>query len=60
MSPVERGAVSTCNPTLRTGDIIATGMPHGPGDEIYLKTGDIVEGEVSGLGVLRNPVVAES
>jgi 2-keto-4-pentenoate hydratase/2-oxohepta-3-ene-1,7-dioic acid hydratase in catechol pathway len=45
--------------TLRTGDVIATGMPHGPGPEIYLKPGDVVEGEITGLGVLRNPVVSE-
>lgn len=46
--------------TLRTGDVIATGMPHGPGPEVFLKAGDIVEGDVSGLGILRNPVVAET
>ena len=46
--------------TLNPGDIITTGMPHGVGDEVYLRAGDIVEGEVDGLGVLRNPVVAEA
>lgn len=45
--------------TLRTGDLITTGMPHGTGDEIMLKPGDVVEGEIERLGVLRNPVVAE-
>lgn len=45
--------------TLRPGDIITTGMPHGTGDEIMLKPGDSVEGEIERLGVLRNPVVAE-
>ena len=45
--------------TLRPGDVITTGMPHGTHDEIYLRAGDIVEGEVERLGVLRNPVVAE-
>ncbi len=45
--------------TLRPGDIITTGMPHGIGDEVYLKAGDVVEGEIAGLGVLRNPVIAE-
>lgn len=45
--------------TLRPGDVIATGMPHGPGPEIFLKPGDVIEGEVAGIGVLRNPVVAE-
>jgi len=46
--------------TLRPGDIITTGMPHGLGEEIMLKAGDTVEGEIEGLGVLRNPVVAEA
>jgi 2-keto-4-pentenoate hydratase/2-oxohepta-3-ene-1,7-dioic acid hydratase in catechol pathway len=46
--------------TLRTGDIITTGMPHGTGDEIMLKPGDVVEGEIDRLGVLRNPAVGEA
>lgn len=46
--------------TLNPGDIITTGMPHGIGDEIFLKAGDVVEGEIEGLGVLRNPVVPEA
>jgi 2-keto-4-pentenoate hydratase/2-oxohepta-3-ene-1,7-dioic acid hydratase in catechol pathway len=46
--------------TLRPGDIITTGMPHGLGEEIMLKPGDTVEGEIERLGVLRNPAVAES
>jgi 2-keto-4-pentenoate hydratase/2-oxohepta-3-ene-1,7-dioic acid hydratase in catechol pathway len=46
--------------TLNPGDVISTGMPHGTHEEIYLKPGDTVEGEIEGLGVLRNPVVAES
>jgi len=46
--------------TLRPGDIITTGMPHGLGEEIMLKPGDIVEGEIERLGVLRNPAVAEA
>ena len=45
--------------TLRPGDIITTGMPHGIGDEVYPKAGDVVEGEIARLGVLRNPVIAE-
>lgn len=41
--------------TLLPGDIICTGAPNtGP-----LQIGDIVEVEVSGIGILRNPVVAE-
>jgi 2-keto-4-pentenoate hydratase/2-oxohepta-3-ene-1,7-dioic acid hydratase in catechol pathway len=46
--------------TLRPGDIITTGMPHGLAEEIMLKPGDMVEGEIERLGVLRNPVIAES
>jgi 2-keto-4-pentenoate hydratase/2-oxohepta-3-ene-1,7-dioic acid hydratase in catechol pathway len=46
--------------TLNPGDIITTGMPHGIGDEVFLKAGDVVEGEIEGLGVLRNPVVPEA
>lgn len=50
--------------TLEPGDIIATGTPEGVGvfrtPPIFLKPGDVVEIEVQGLGVLRNPVTAES
>ena len=46
--------------TLRVGDVITTGMPHGTGEEIMLRPGDLVEGEIERLGVLRNPVVAEA
>jgi 2-keto-4-pentenoate hydratase/2-oxohepta-3-ene-1,7-dioic acid hydratase in catechol pathway len=41
--------------TLLPGDVIATGTPSGVGP---LKDGDVVEVVVSGLGTLRNPVVA--
>ncbi len=47
--------------TLEPGDIIATGTPAGVGfarkPPIALTHGDIVEVEVSGIGVLRNRVV---
>jgi len=46
--------------TLRVGDIITTGMPHGVHEEVMLKPGDVVEGEIERLGVLKNPVVAEA
>ena len=46
--------------TLRVGDLITTGMPHGIHAEVMLKPGDIVSGEIERLGVLRNPVVAET
>ncbi len=42
--------------TLAPGDILLTGTPAGVGP---LQPGDLVEVEVSGVGVLRNPVVAE-
>ncbi len=48
---------------LKPGDIIATGTPNGAGARFdppkYLKAGDVVEVEVPGVGVLRNPVVDE-
>jgi 2-keto-4-pentenoate hydratase/2-oxohepta-3-ene-1,7-dioic acid hydratase in catechol pathway len=49
--------------TLEPGDVIATGTPPGVGDARtpprYLQDGDVVEVEVEGVGVLRNPCVAE-
>lgn len=41
--------------TLLPGDVVATGTPEGVG---VLRPGDWVEVEVTGIGVLRNPVVA--
>jgi 2-keto-4-pentenoate hydratase/2-oxohepta-3-ene-1,7-dioic acid hydratase in catechol pathway len=43
--------------TLEPGDLIATGTPAGVGP---LAPGDVVEVEIPGVGVLRNPVVAEA
>lgn len=43
--------------TLLPGDVIITGTPAGVGP---VKPGDVIEVEVSGIGVLRNPVVAEA
>ncbi len=40
--------------TLEPGDLVATGTPEGVGK---LNAGDVVEVEVKGVGVLRNPVV---
>jgi 2-keto-4-pentenoate hydratase/2-oxohepta-3-ene-1,7-dioic acid hydratase in catechol pathway len=49
--------------TLEPGDVIATGTPPGVGDARkpprYLRDGDVVEVELEGVGVLRNPCVAE-
>lgn len=44
------------NFTLMPGDIIATGTPGGVGP---LHGGDVVEVEIEGIGILRNPVVQE-
>jgi 2-keto-4-pentenoate hydratase/2-oxohepta-3-ene-1,7-dioic acid hydratase in catechol pathway len=41
--------------TLEPGDLIATGTPEGVG---RLNAGDVVEVEVTGVGVLKNPVAA--
>ncbi len=41
--------------TLEPGDVVATGTPAGVGP---LAAGDVVEVVVSGVGTLRNPVVA--
>ena len=42
--------------TLQPGDLIFTGTP---GTTSTIKPGDVVEVELEGAGVLRNPVVAE-
>ena len=48
---------------LEAGDVIVTGTPSGVGlfrePPVFMKPGDVVEVEISGIGVLRNPVVAE-
>jgi 2-keto-4-pentenoate hydratase/2-oxohepta-3-ene-1,7-dioic acid hydratase in catechol pathway len=46
--------------TLLPGDVIATGTPAGVGKArgIFLKVGDKVRVEISGIGTLANPVEA--
>jgi 2-keto-4-pentenoate hydratase/2-oxohepta-3-ene-1,7-dioic acid hydratase in catechol pathway len=48
--------------TLESGDLIFTGTPSGVGDSRepprYLGPGNVVETEIAGIGVMRNPVVA--
>lgn len=46
--------------TLKPGDVIATGTPTGVGMArgIFLKPGDVMEANIEGIGVLRNPVAA--
>ncbi|HLJ10327.1 MAG TPA: fumarylacetoacetate hydrolase family protein [Planctomycetaceae bacterium] len=50
--------------TLEPGDLIFTGTPPGVGmarkPPVFLKPGDTCEVEIAGLGILRNPVVAEA
>jgi 2-keto-4-pentenoate hydratase/2-oxohepta-3-ene-1,7-dioic acid hydratase in catechol pathway len=47
--------------TLEPGDVLLTGTPWGCGEFMdpkrSLKHGDVVECEIEGIGVLRNPVV---
>jgi len=43
--------------TLWPGDVILTGTPSGVGP---IQPGDVVEVEISGIGILRNPVVTEA
>jgi len=49
--------------TLEAGTVILTGTPEGVGmgrtPPLYLKPGDVVEIEIEGIGVLRNPVIEE-
>jgi 2-keto-4-pentenoate hydratase/2-oxohepta-3-ene-1,7-dioic acid hydratase in catechol pathway len=50
--------------TLEPGDIIATGTPSGVGfarkPPEFLKHGDVVETEITGLGVMRNTIRSEA
>ena len=45
---------------FRPGDVITTGSPSGVGfgrnPKVFMKDGDVIEVEVQGIGVLRNPV----
>jgi 2-keto-4-pentenoate hydratase/2-oxohepta-3-ene-1,7-dioic acid hydratase in catechol pathway len=47
---------------FKPGDVITTGSPSGVGygrnPRIFMKAGDVVEVEVEGIGILRNPVQA--
>jgi len=48
---------------LMPGDVIATGTPAGTGftrdPPLWLKPGDVVEVDISAIGILRNPVIDE-
>ena len=49
---------------LQPGDLIFTGTPPGVGaarkPPVYIKPGDRMEVEIEGLGILANPVAADS
>jgi 2-keto-4-pentenoate hydratase/2-oxohepta-3-ene-1,7-dioic acid hydratase in catechol pathway len=49
--------------TLTPGDIIATGTPEGVGHkrnpQVWMKAGDVIEIDISGIGTLRNTIVDE-
>lgn len=50
--------------TLEPGDMIAFGTPPGVGHarkpQLWMKDGDVVEVEIEGIGVCRNPIIAET
>ena len=50
--------------TLEPGDMIATGTPPGVGHArkppVFMKHGDVIEAEIEGIGICRNPVVDET
>lgn len=47
---------------FKPGDVITTGSPSGVGygrhPRMFMKAGDVVEVEVQGIGILRNPIQA--
>jgi len=53
-------AILTEGMTLEPGDVIATGTPAGVGHArkppVWMKHGDVIEIEIEGVGVLRNPI----
>ena len=46
---------------MEPGDLVFTGTPSGVGcfrkPPIWLKAGDVVEGEIEGIGTISNPIV---
>jgi 2-keto-4-pentenoate hydratase/2-oxohepta-3-ene-1,7-dioic acid hydratase in catechol pathway len=61
--PAQIAYISTMLPLL-PGDVIVSGTPGGVGlkrsPQLFMRPGDIAEVEISGIGVLRNPVIAEA
>ena len=49
--------------TLEAGDVIVMGTPGGVGvardPQVWMRAGDVCEVEIEGIGLLKNPVVAE-
>ncbi|TFG82836.1 MAG: 5-oxopent-3-ene-1,2,5-tricarboxylate decarboxylase, partial [Spirochaetales bacterium] len=49
--------------TLEPGDIIITGTPSGVGysrkPPLFMKSGDVCEVEIEGIGTLMNPIAGE-
>jgi 2-keto-4-pentenoate hydratase/2-oxohepta-3-ene-1,7-dioic acid hydratase in catechol pathway len=54
-SPAHLIAYAASVMTLEPGDLFLTGTPAGVGP---LHPGDVVEVEVEGIGILRNPVTS--
>ncbi|MGF3027702.1 fumarylacetoacetate hydrolase family protein [Methylobacterium aquaticum] len=61
--PEQIAYISTVLPLL-PGDVIVSGTPGGVGvkrkPQLFMRAGDVVEVEISQIGILRNPVVAEA
>ena len=49
--------------TLEPGDVVITGTPAGVGyartPPVFMQPGDIVEIEIDGIGILKNPIAKE-
>ena len=60
--PEQIAYISTILPLL-PGDVIVSGTPGGVGlkrkPQLFMRPGDVAEVEISGIGLLRNPVIAE-
>jgi 2-keto-4-pentenoate hydratase/2-oxohepta-3-ene-1,7-dioic acid hydratase in catechol pathway len=61
--PEQIAYISTILPLL-PGDVIVSGTPGGVGVKrrppLFMRPGDVAEVEISGVGLLRNPVIAEA
>ncbi len=49
--------------SVQPGDVIVSGTPGGVGmrrdPPLWMKAGDTVEVEIDGIGILKNPILAE-